>query len=570
MSKIFSLNSRIKFFSLGKNLLEKSFCLLVFSFSPFSASPTKAAENISITYGVFEASLKVKSLEVFAKEGKINKDLEMFLGNASAEQQLGFREALIKPIKLNPVHLSRFFYTDMGEDILTRIGNIVNIDPGLNGKLGIRAALVQAAFEPQGLTLLNVFQKFPTDIRLRGELVVAFAQAIDRIITETRVFSEELQKLSTQESKQESKQVSKSSGSIDFDKLPDLRKPGIYGVQPKQTWQLLDSSRNRKFYVDVYRPMRSPVKSISVLIFSHGLASRPEDFAERAKHWASYGYVVALPQHPGSDLFQAQALLKGYSDQVFELNEFVDRPKDISFVLDELARRNQTEFQGKLNLTAVGMEGHSFGGYTAFALAGAEIDFTNLQTECDRPLGGLNLSLLIQCRALSLPRQDYKFRDRRIVAILAANPIGSAVFGQKGLDKVQIPVMTKAGSYDPAAPAVFEEIRAFPWLTTTDKYLAMTEGQTHVNFAQLDAGIQVAIESLTSLTLPSETLVDNYANGMSLAFFGKYIQKEQNHAKYLQSSYAEYLSQAQKFKLSLISTASSQKLEQAIAAFRQK
>ena len=36
-------------------------------------------------------------------------------------------------------------------------------------------------------------------------------------------------------------------------------------------------------------------------MFSHGLASRPEDYAAGLKHLASYGYVVAAPQHPGSD-----------------------------------------------------------------------------------------------------------------------------------------------------------------------------------------------------------------------------------------------------------------------------
>lgn len=30
---------------------------------------------------------------------------------------------------------------------------------------------------------------------------------------------------------------------------------------------------------------------------SHGLGSKPEDFAEDAQHLASHGYVVAIPQH---------------------------------------------------------------------------------------------------------------------------------------------------------------------------------------------------------------------------------------------------------------------------------
>jgi predicted dienelactone hydrolase len=79
--------------------------------------------------------------------------------------------------------------------------------------------------------------------------------------------------------------------------MADLRQPGPYGFQ-KETWQLTDQSRNRKFYVDVYKPQRWREGKTPVVIASHGLASNPADFTEAGQHLASYGYVVAIPQHP--------------------------------------------------------------------------------------------------------------------------------------------------------------------------------------------------------------------------------------------------------------------------------
>lgn len=72
---------------------------------------------------------------------------------------------------------------------------------------------------------------------------------------------------------------------------------------------------------------------------------------------ASYGYVVVLPQHPGSDTQQTEDFLAGFSRQIFRLNEFIDRPLDITFVLNELTRLNNQQFGGKLNLESVGVGG---------------------------------------------------------------------------------------------------------------------------------------------------------------------------------------------------------------------
>jgi predicted dienelactone hydrolase len=526
-----------------------------------SAIPIRAAEKLYLTYGPLGISVSVASLETFAKEGKINKDLEFFLGQATPEQQAQFRAALVERADVDPLLVSRFFNTEIGEDILAQIGKFITIEGGSNGKYALRGALVQAALDPQGLTLLNFLQKLPTNMQFQGELMLAGAKAAEKVILATEGSIEEMKKLTVMEAKAESP--------VDFSTLPDLRKPGEYGVE-KETWLLADESRKRQFYVDVYKPQRWRAGKTPVVIISHGLASRPEDFAKDAEHLSSYGYVVALPQHPGSDAKQAKALLEGYVREVFDLNEFINRPKDISYVIDELERRNQDQFEGRLALDSVGVGGHSFGGYTALAVAGAEIDFENLERECNNQFSGLNTSLLLQCRALALPRQVYNFQDSRVKAVFAINPVNSSIFGPKGLSKIQIPVSLGAGTYDPATPLVFEQVRSFLWLTAPNKYLAAVEGQAHVDFSQLDAEITEAIASVEDLTLPSPQLIANYTHSMQVAFFEVYIANRSDLRPYLQSSYAEYLCQNEPFKLYLLGAASSGKFAEAIEKFKRE
>lgn len=533
--------------------------------------PVKGAENILFTYGPIRRSVNVNSLAIFAKKGTINRDIAFYLGFLTPEQQTQFREVLLKRAEPNPAQLSRLFNTDIGEAILTRLGNIVTIQGGRNGKFALRGAIVQAALDPEGgLTVLNVLQKLPVNMQIQGELVLGLSQAIDWVVNATTAFTETMETLSKQEALAQKPPV-------DFSRLPDLRQPGPLGFK-REVWQLTDQRndvqtgkiRDRNFYVVVYKPQKWREGKTPVVLISHGLASRPEDFESSAQQLATYGFVVALPQHPGSDFQQAQALLNGLSREVFNLNEFIDRPKDLSFVIDELERRNATQFDGRLDVQNVGVAGHSFGGYGALAVAGAVIDFDFLQQECDRPFGGLNTSLLLQCRALSLPRKTYDFKDPRVKAVLGGNPVNSGIFGQTGISRVTVPIMFISGNFDPATPAVFEQLRSFVWITASDKYLGLFEGQAHVDFSQLDAGLSQIIEAIPDLTLPEPDVIHGYRNGIGLAFFETHIAQNPQFRPFLSAGYATYLSQGEPFRFFLISSASVEALRQAMIDFQSR
>ncbi|BAQ64110.1 alpha/beta hydrolase [Geminocystis sp. NIES-3709] len=521
----------------------------------FSSLPVKSAEKLFLSYGPLKFSVEVKSLEIFAKDGTVNDDLGQYLGLIPPDKRDEFREGLTKKVPLNPVLVSRFFKSDMGEDILIRLGKGITLEGGENGGIALRGAIVQSAFDPDGLTLLNILKKYPTNLQIQGELVKGAVEEGDKIISATENLVKEMRTWTAEEAS--------NNAPVDYAKLSDIRKTGKYQVK-KEVWQLTDASRNRKFYVDVYIPQGVSGDKTSVIVFSHGLSSRPEDFDTPLNHLASYGYVIAAPQHIGSDTIYLKEMFEGYHKNIFDQDEFINRPKDISFVIDELERRNPTEFQGKLDLKNVGMAGHSFGGYTALAIAGATIDFDYLQKTCERLYGGLDVGILLQCRALELPRENYSFRDPRVTAIIAANPVNRYIFGQTGISKIQIPVLLASGSNDPAAPPVFEQGMPFTWLNTPDKYWMLVEGQAHVNFNKLDGGIKQALDSTVNLALPSQDLISSYVKGVSVAFFEVHLKNNPNFRNYLQSSYGQYLSENQEYKLDFITNASSDKVKTAI------
>ncbi|MEX1317030.1 MAG: dienelactone hydrolase [Synechococcaceae cyanobacterium] len=405
-------------------------------------------------------------------------------------------------------------------------------------------------------------QQLPANIQIHGEKVLAAEKATKRVIAATERLDSVMATLTAEEAK--------GQPAVDYATLPDPRQPGKLAVK-KQVWTLKDAGRNRSFSVDVYIPQAPAADRIPVILFSHGLASSPGDSAEVLQQLASHGYLVAAPQHPGSDAIWLKEMLKGLHKDIFDVQEFSNRPKDISFVIDELERRNASAFQGRLDLDQVGVAGHSFGGYTALALGGGTVDRDYLQEECVRPYAALNISLLLQCQALRLPPEQLtNLQDPRTAAVFAANPVNRSIFGKQGLANIRVPVVMASGSYDPATPPALEQAASFTWLTTPDKYWLIIQGQAHVNFSKIDPGINDAIRSMTDITLPSQGLIGGYMKAMALPFFETYLRQNETHRPYLRSAYAEYLGKDERFKLFMVSGASSGKVSEAIETFRKE
>ena len=241
-------------------------------------------------------------------------------------------------------------------------------------------------------------------------------------------------------------------------------------------------------------------------------------------------------------------------------------------MLDELERRNQSEFNGKLNLENVGMFGHSYGGYTALAIAGANPspNFNQLQQDCEIEAKSLDTALLLECRALKLnPTKTYNFRDQRIKAVIASNPVNASIFGEEGMSKINIPIIIGAGSYNPATPFIFEQVPSFTWLKVPERYLYLEEGEAHVDISKLDGGASQLLKIIPRLNLPAPRLLQSYSNGMIVAFYQVHIAQNSDYLPYLSPAYFSYLSENQDFKAFLVTEESTNELVEMITQFEE-
>jgi predicted dienelactone hydrolase len=499
-----------------------------------TAAPALGAEQIYVTYGPVEVSVPIESLALFAKEGKIDSNLDGFAQYANESQLAGIRSALQAKAEISQVTIAQFLYTPQGEVLLRRLGRLIQTKARQPGFYAIRAALILAASDPEGLTIVNVLRKFPTyGIRIDIARGLGIANELTSLINRSNQTIAGVAQFS------EAQAALQSTIPPAVRLQPQL--PGPY-TWKKSSVTLTSPNRDRTFNMDIYLPQRSP-RPAPVVVISHGLGSDRISFQYLAKHLASYGFAVAVPEHPGSNAQQIQNLVTGRTNELAEPAEFINRPLDIKDLLDYLTKLSTTDpaYQGQLDLQRVGVIGQSFGGYTALALAGAGINFAQLENDCQLENETWNLSLLLQCRARGLERNQYNFGDPRIKAAIAINPIVSSILGETNLSQIKIPVMLIAGSADTVAPALLEQIQPFTWLTSPNKYLVVMNNGTH--FSTIEESPQSLFLPPAEAIGPEPALARRYVSGLSLAFMETYLNNKSNFRPYLQPFYALSISE---------------------------
>ncbi|MBE9167290.1 alpha/beta hydrolase [Pleurocapsales cyanobacterium LEGE 06147] len=500
------------------------------SIPPLLATRTLAAEKIYLDYGPLQFSLAVESLELYAREGTINRDLADYTRFLTPKQLEDLRTALVTSAEITPLAVAQFLYSPQGERILEQVGQIIQTKAGQPGFYAIRSALILAAAEPEGLTPLNILKNFPTyGIRINSQRGFEIIEKLSNIVQQTEMAIAAV--------KQEASRQMKAETLVNISPLPNFSQPGKFAFE-KITLTLEDRQRRRTFSADLYLPQQqsSSLKRFPLVIISHGLGSDRITFAYLARHLASYGFAVAVPEHPGSSASQLQALFNGLASEVTPAKELIDRPLDIQYLLDRL----EASYGEKIDVLQAGIIGQSFGGYTALALAGAKFNFNLLTQACPNFDNSLNVSLLLQCLALELPNKKINLQDRRIVAAIAINPLTSGLFGREGLSQIQIPIMFVSGSADPVTPALSEQIEPFTWLKTPHKYLALLIGGTHFStLAKSNDVVPLPPQAIG----PDPAIAQNYIQQLSLVFFNSYVANLPEYRGYLSADYAATISQ---------------------------
>ncbi|MCA1993250.1 MAG: alpha/beta hydrolase [Coleofasciculus sp. S288] len=542
---------------LGRVLLQLGLLMAPVAIS----SAALGAERIYIYYGPIEFSLPIAALDTYAREGKIEQVLAAYTNYLTPEQLEQLREVLVARVDVTPVAIAQFLYSPQGIIILERLSEVIQTKAGQPGFYAIRAALIKAAAHPEGLTILNVLREFPTyGIRINSARGFAIIDDLSNLIRQSEMAIAVVQQQARAEAAAETEFSFAGQPGVAFSLEQDLRQPGLIPYR-MQTLRITDIRRNRTFLVDLYLPTPSnPLPgegaggAAPVIVISHGLGSDRQTFAYLARHLASYGFAVAVPEHPGSNATQIQALIDGLASEAAPPSEFINRPLDVKVLLDELQRL----FGNQLDLERVGVLGQSFGGYTALALAGASINFEQLQKDCARLNDSLNLSLLLQCRAEELAITEDNLQDERVKGAIAINPVGSSLFGETEFGNIKVPMMLIAGSDDTVAPALPEQIQPFTWLTTPNKYLVLVENGTHFSVLEESSG---SVPVPSSVIGPEPALAREYIQALSVAFFKTYTANNSEYRPYLSASYAEYLTQLP-IPLSLVQSLTLEQLSQ--------
>ena len=522
--------------------------------------PAKSADTIYFDYGLFGRSLPVSSLETFAEEDTVDDELAPFFNAIPPDKRQQFQQVLTTPIdQLNlnipleftdPFVLSQWLYTPIGESVLVRVGELIQTAGRLNGQYAIRGAIILAAADPDGLSLLNIIRAYPTEgIRFNLLNVLTLINAIDtnREITETLITA----------ATQSSSAAAASDPDLDYGGLPVLAQTGALSVE-QRSLMLTDPKRDRTFPVNLFLPanLDAVQGSIPVVILSHGYGDTRTNPAaiKAAQSMAANGYMAVLPEHVGSNKQYQSDLTRGLNQDSFEAMEFINRPLDVRFLIDTLEQQNATNFQGRLQLDRVGVLGHSFGGYTALVAAGATVDIEHLEAQCTLENNitheQINIALALQCRALelkSLPDAlkkltDGSLSDDRIGFVFTLSPVAS-LFGKDGMNAIQVPTVIIGGALDIASPVAVEQVAAFQGLTMAQKYLYLAENLSHT--PELT---RVALE----ITNPNIEVVEGFSQTQNLftdliitlaiAHGNVYLQGDNSYLPYLTSAYVETVS----------------------------
>lgn len=254
---------------------------------------------------------------------------------------------------------------------------------------------------------------------------------------------------------------------------PEDYKPGsgsLTVVVEDHTWT--DAARKRDVPVRVYAPDfkhgRGPFPTV---VFSHGGGESRASFTYLGKHWARNGYLVVFLTHQGSDDVAYREMFKTRRQP--DPEKFIDRPLDISFVLDRLLSKDQdiALLKGRIDSERLSVSGQCAGTSTALGTVGLTVNLPG--------------------------KPKSSFPDKRVKAVVALGPqlpypaAGGGKFGVHEQSWATInkdtPVLMVTGTKDFTwIPEVRNkpDLCRLPWdhMPGTDKYLVDLAGGKHHAF----------------------------------------------------------------------------------------
>ena len=176
-----------------------------------------------------------------------------------------------------------------------------------------------------------------------------------------------------------------------------------------------------------------------LILMSHGSGGSRYDLAWLAEFYTRRGYIVACTTHVGNTY--------GDTDPVMAY-QIWNRPQDMSRVLDHLLQESPwSDFIDRERIVALG---HSMGGYTVLALAGARYDYQKARAHCASKQRDptCDAAPRIDKSKIDYTGSSESYQDPRIKAVVAMAPPVAASIIEESAKQIQIPVMIIAGLKD--------------------------------------------------------------------------------------------------------------------------
>jgi predicted dienelactone hydrolase len=210
---------------------------------------------------------------------------------------------------------------------------------------------------------------------------------------------------------------------------------------------------------------------------SHGAGGLSLNHRDLAIALASHGYVVAAPTHP-----------RGKDNDISGVSVWVGRPKQVSRVIDALL--GDAELGSHIQRERIGVVGHSNGGYTALAVAGAKPSPAASIAHCRQhpddskfcSSGGAATREATR-RVGDLP----ELRDPRVRAVVLMAP-NTAPFTDDALAQVAVPVRVYAAERDDLTLVRYHAERLAKALPTRTEYV-LVKRAGHFSFVASFPGV---------------------------------------------------------------------------------
>ncbi|WLS77278.1 alpha/beta fold hydrolase [Erwinia pyri] len=236
---------------------------------------------------------------------------------------------------------------------------------------------------------------------------------------------------------------------------------------------------NAAFYgVDVITDAPPGPEKHPLVLLSHGYGGSWRNLSWLAAALVAQGYIVAAPDHPGTT-----ALNKNPA----EASRLWLRPHDLTRVLNYLLA-NAT-LVGKIDDKRIAATGHSLGGWTVMALAGAKFSPTQFRRECKKT-SSVTVCNLQKKLGLNTPDADRHFAaalaDPRIKSVIALDAGLVRGFTQASLSHITIPVLLLAAGNNIAdLPAHDESGYLAKYLPPSLVKFNIIPDASHFSFMQL-------------------------------------------------------------------------------------